>query len=352
MAVYLITSIITSINMHLSIKCRYKIIRILNTIFGILIPSIIYSIRYGIGTDYFNYASAFKTLQYTGFEGRFEWAYVSINLLVGKLDGNLESVFFITAVIMFIFLREILKEHSNILSPGIITLTYMLIYYQMSFNLVRNSVAILICLYSYRFIKERSLLKFILVVILASGFHNSALLVIPLYFFYNVLGKKTRIVSRISLYVITALSVFFLDKALIRLLQLIPKFSYYTFYIEGSANEISFVPLLIQLPFILLGIIPFIVIGKKDKNFSFLYSTYIISVLLKLSRFVGTQYLDRISLNYEIALILLTAYYISYFNKKKEFIMSFIILGYMFAYWYFVYIFMGNHGTFPYQWIF
>jgi len=81
--------------------------------------------------------------------------------------------------------------------------------YNFMFTGVRQCLAISICLLSYRFIKKRKILPFILFVLLAFQFHKSSILFIVAYFVYSRrLNWRT-----VGLYAIgTALAVLFLDE--------------------------------------------------------------------------------------------------------------------------------------------
>ncbi|MGO1469476.1 MAG: EpsG family protein [Tissierella sp.] len=346
MSIYLVVAVLTAIFSELSVKLRNKTIRKLSFLVAIIVPSFLYAVRYGIGTDYFNYASAFNRLQIIGFEGRFEWAYVLLNILVGRLGGSLELLFFIIAIIMFSFLYLSLKEYSNSISIGIGMLAYMLLFYQMSFNMVRHSVAMAICLFSVKYIQERKFWKFIMIIILASGFHNSALILIPAYVIHGQLNKQ---IPRMIIYFVSVVSVISIDKLIKPVLEKIPQFNYYLVYLQNDSGDFTFNYLIRHAPFILIGIMLYRFIKKYDRRYSFVYSLYVISLIMKLSGLIGAEYLNRISLNFEVVLILLVGYYVKYLNKTKHYFASVLIVIYLLIYWYYLYIFTGSHGTYPYK---
>lgn len=57
--------------------------------------------------------------------------------------------------------------------------------YIFMFTGVRQCIAISICLLSYKFVKERRLIPFLLLLVLAYTFHRSAILFLAVYFIYN-----------------------------------------------------------------------------------------------------------------------------------------------------------------------
>lgn len=68
-------------------------------------------------------------------------------------------------------------------------------------NLFRQSIAATICLLAFPFLKKRKLILFVLVVLLASAFHISALFLFPFYWILNwkVDGRIYGVIAAISL---------------------------------------------------------------------------------------------------------------------------------------------------------
>lgn len=75
--------------------------------------------------------------------------------------------------------------------------------YKFMFTGVRQCLAMCICLWSFKFIKKRKLILFIILVALAFTFHKSAILFIPAYFLYN--RKKSLVTSLLMMLFIVAL---------------------------------------------------------------------------------------------------------------------------------------------------
>lgn len=352
MVIYFLVALITAICSEISVKSNYRIVRRFNILLVIVIPSLLYAFRYGIGTDYFNYVSFFHRLQKTGFSGRFEWAYVLINLIVGKLNGNIQIVFLVTSIIMMTFIYSAVRHYAKSLNVGVAMFSYMMLYYQMSFNIVRQSVAMAICLYCIKYIHDRKFLKFSFFVLIASGFHNSALLLFPFYFFYKILGEKNKKWTRVLFYMIALIGVINIGSLLRPILRSIPGLSYYLFYLDNYDSDFSIGLFARFIPFLLIGLFLYNPIWKRDKNFILIFSLYTISLILKLTGLVGAKFINRIALNFEVTLILLVAYYVKSFNKRGELFASFALLFYVVINWWYIYIYTGSHGTFPYKSIF
>ncbi|MCK0470087.1 EpsG family protein [Halalkalibacter sp. APA_J-10(15)] len=318
---------------------------------AIFIPSFFFAVRYGIGTDYYSYIRNYELIR-SGNETRMEWGYEYLNKIVASLGGDIEIVFFIIGLLMMLFIYLTLKNYCHVISPGIGMFVFMLLYYQMSFNTVRQAVTMAIVLYSIRFIKDRKLIKFTLLIVLASGFHNSALLFLPIYFIYALIGKKNRTLSRILIYTVTAIIVLSLDRILIPILGAVPELDYYIKYLEEESTTEGIGFLVRSLPFLFIGFYVYKYIGERDRSFILYFSIFIIGMLLNFSRFVGADFISRISLNFEVAQVLLIPYFFRCLNNRGEFLLSWALFCYLIFHWWYVFFYIGSHGTYPYEWIF
>lgn len=100
------------------------------------------------------------------------------------LAGMSEMQFLLLiAVIIYVpFCRFLYRYSENPMMSFIYWFAFGLFGY--SLGLFRQMIAISITLYGFSYIKERKLVRYLLITILASTFHLSALIVIPLYFIY------------------------------------------------------------------------------------------------------------------------------------------------------------------------
>jgi len=353
MAIYILLSLITALYSEISVQARSKIIRGFCVFIVIVIPSLIYALRYGIGTDYFIYKSFFDKSPIVGFDSRLEWGYVLINLVVHKLNGNVEIVFFIVSLIMMSFIYFGAKYYSKSISVGVAMFSYMMLYYQMSFNAVRQGVAMAVCFYSFRYIHERKLIKFLICILIASSFHKSAFLVLPFYFLYYLLEKEGgKEIKKFFIYLLMMVFVLNIDKLLPPILIRVPVLSNYTNYLQNDSSDFSLGLFSRYIPFLVVGLYLCKYIEKKDNIYPFLISIYISSLILKLTGLVGAKYINRIAWNLEIVLILIIAYSAKAFIKRRELFASLILLYYVAINWWYIYIYTGTHETYPYRWIF
>lgn len=163
-------------------------------LFSALPLFLIAALRYGVGTDYFNYIRVYEWIK----EGVFykEYLYNAINMLVIWLDWNVQWVFVICAFLFLGFSYSAIFRDSPYPLLSIFLLVAMTHYFAF-LNIMRQMVGAAILLYGLQYIEQRNLKKYILCVALATGFHFTCILFIILYWSYNVklTPKKAMILS-------------------------------------------------------------------------------------------------------------------------------------------------------------
>lgn len=147
------------------------------------LPCILLSgLRYGIANDYVRiYERGFyeilnNSITVTDFELGFTWLIKVCSKIVDEPWFMFLVVSFIT---IFIFVHSFEKSESFVLS--VILFFAQGIYFD-TFNGIRQYIVIAIFLYAYRYIQEDDFKKYLVSMLIASLFHISALITIPLYF--------------------------------------------------------------------------------------------------------------------------------------------------------------------------
>lgn len=138
------------------------------------------AIRYNIGTDYVNYVDLFYSplnLEET------EIAYRYINEWIKNGHYNVQWVFVIAAFVMYFPLCFFIRK--KWLFP--IILFFVLFFYLKTFSLVRQSIAVCLLLVSIcRYLERRNIIELIIGTLLASCFHLSTFLVLPVFLFRKI----------------------------------------------------------------------------------------------------------------------------------------------------------------------
>lgn len=104
--------------------------------------------------------------------------------IVGKIGGGFRLFLFIVVSIYLLCYYYAIKKYSPSIILSIIFL--LLTSYNQSIYILRQHLSIAVLLLSYEFIINRKLFKFLIVCMLATLFHTTALIWIPVYFVYGI----------------------------------------------------------------------------------------------------------------------------------------------------------------------
>lgn len=160
---------------------------------NILIFMIIFilAFNYQMGTDWFNYQRVYENIipniSFSDFFSKssvssLEKGYILLNVLFFKLGFNYELFMGITLSICIYILLNIIYEKSDnyYLSFFIFIVAYLLIN---AFEpVIRQLISVTILAYGFKYIEKRKLFKYLLVVVLAFCFHQSAVIGVFIYF--------------------------------------------------------------------------------------------------------------------------------------------------------------------------
>lgn len=150
-----------------------------------------------VGNDTYRYERSFFIARdinnlFNLFELDYEVGYQLIQKIVTIFTNNFNNWLLIIAVFSFISLALFFKKYSD----GIF-MSYILFitmgFYDFSFSGIKQSIAITILLWSYKYIIDKKIGKFLICVFIASSIHLSALVFIPAYFIGNLKWKKYHI---------------------------------------------------------------------------------------------------------------------------------------------------------------
>lgn len=220
-----------------------------------------------IGTDVrvygvyeFRFARMFEhfTMQlFASTEAGIDRGYRLLNFLVSRFTDDIGWLLGTICLIIIVFVYLALAEYRKYCSPEIsITfgmLVFYLLFYNETYNLLRQSLALAIVLYATRFIWERKWKQFVIAIFAAMAFHVTAMIGFILYplYVYIVVKRKRKIVYILS---ICAAGGFFVLPYIINwILRLgILSAKYMRYILSGGIGEISVNQLIIRIPFIII----------------------------------------------------------------------------------------------------
>lgn len=302
---------------------------------GLMLPILIATYRYSVGTDYFTYLNHFQRTsklsisEYIEVNGISEIGNYLLCYLGNKLGGYntyLGIIAALTLIPIYLFLKQ---DNFNI-NIGISIFIFLCTGFMTSFNIMMQMIAVSISTLSYKYIFRKDFFKFLLVILIASSFHSTALLLVPVYFLWvkynekdlNLFNKRTLIL--ISIFLLFILNI----EYLMSLLTSIEIFSDYSGYAwennRGSNRDII-------LKFIVLVVVmilrkQLILQDKRNKLFIiFILLNFIIGLTGGFSPFI-----KRMGLYFEVSQIILFPTIIKlYKNSKERAIVGFLVLIYI-----------------------
>lgn len=196
MAVYIIMTIITCAIAFMAQHSGNKTIAIsklnikLSTLFLSLaaVPLIMVSgLRWETGVDHLNYWYLFTNINY-GIPNHSEIGFSLLCKAIWFFTMDMSVMFFICALITIVFTFIAIKQSSSNLFISVFLFITMG-YYFYSMNSIRHFMAISLFLFAFKFLKERKLIIYIPIILLAATFHKVAIVALPLYFLLNIKYK-------------------------------------------------------------------------------------------------------------------------------------------------------------------
>ena len=332
----------------------------------VVLLSLFASVREGIGTDYFSHQEIFDNLSNGVVVTKHsEIGYLLLNGLIVLIGGNYHWVlFFVTtiSVTCILFTFDHFKEDISITFAMFV---YLLMFYQMSFNLIRQMLAISIALTAIVFINKNKFFS-AFIIVLSSFFHITTLILLPIILFPSFFYESKYDNKRLFMYILLLIIIFTYPLFLIPFLDWIqskvPQLEYFINYLEVNYQSIG----LGVLRYPLLLIFPCVFFYNKMPNYiKICFNTMILGFILWLTSYVTVREFYRISYNLFYISPLLLGYVwknLSSLNqniscliskvKYKEYIFKIYIVILLLFFWYYDFFYLQAHETIPYLTIF
>lgn len=314
--------------------------------FIMLMPIIIACWRYDIGIDYATYEKTFTTIHnlsladYQSVIGSYEYLNKFIVDLGFCLAGNVTGVFSAYAIATLILYEMALLNFRKYISLPTGTLILLLLLFSASLNIVRQSLSIAIIFYSMKFVIERNIKAYIILILIATGIHSSSFIAIIFYFLYSErFSFKNRIIR-----ILIILSPLFFISAVSYISGFVIFERYFESY-DSTETDIT-KSYIIKLPILLLLLLSYKQLKKSDIS-GFFYYMYIMEWALLFSASVF-KWAFRLSYYSYIGQIILLAMASKKGIGNAWFYKSASILWYL-IYFYILFYLWGRDGIFPYK---
>lgn len=347
-------------------QTKDKILRKILIVISLLIPSVLAGLRdYSIGNDVLLYGNGWfeRACSYDSLLGFLKKAheynigvgYATINWVVSRFTSTPHWFYFFYELLQLIVLYFAIKPFEGKINLPYAFLIYYFCYYNSSLNLLRQIMAVVLVLFSYRYVVSKKIIKFIFVIVLAFSFHSSAVIGLLLYPLSCVIeNQQLKYLSKIGIICgsfLLVLSYEYVFNTLVNLGFLSSE--RYAHYLTDTYVGGRFVRLAYW------GILLILVLWRRERCLTQieLYRTLemymIISTIMSLITFLGTTWIIRIAYYFDIFQILMLPFLaerlgIKFRNciKKGGYL---VILMVVFSYWLITYVIRNGAATYPYM---
>ncbi|TLV00783.1 EpsG family protein [Dyadobacter luticola] len=310
-------------------------------------------LRWETGTDWPNYLRYFRIIDKlelgkTQMEKGYE---LIVRIYKFTFGSNYTGFLFFNATILILI--TYLSVYRS--SPYPIFSLFLLLSYSVvgsSFG-VRQDLSICLILFSFTFIRDRALVKFIICVFLATLIHNSAVIFFPAYYLYNL---KWNVLTAIFFLLVVA-SGFYWSSSIMQIFGGMISERKAEFYLElgmDNAEEsgTSLVKGLAGRILFLVTLIPFVNYSENgDKVFNGLFNLYVFSIILyAIFTPVGAVF-SRLARPYEIFQILAIPF--AYYGTNRFYKVALLVIIFTFSIYKFSSAIRNDPGILvPYKTIF
>lgn len=325
-----------------------------------LLPSILGGVRdYSIGTDIRVYgntwfylsrsSSNLLSLLKLASESSIGALYATFNFIVSRFTDNPHWFYFWYCFVENLIVLIALRENRKLISTTSGWATYLLLFYNLNFNMLRQGMALVILLLGFKYIREEKFLKFILVVLFAYLFHSTAIIALLVYIIYLIIAHKNNANNWVQMSLIYICSIIFIlsfESISQFLLNAGILSARYAIYLnsDNAATGRSYI-------FYLFIFIVCILSVKSEKDTIFNFFEIITFICISFSILVKISYLSRVIDYFSIYLCFGIPYI---FEKKSRVILNgitfrpLIMYILLIGYWLIIYAFLGYHSTVPF----
>lgn len=364
---YIMTFVSSCFLLYLADKKQFKNVNSFLVIIALLIPSIIAGVRdYTIGTDVLLYGNNWfeKAVSYDSMyqyvlkakEYSVGMGYATVNYVVSRFSHSPHMFYFIYELLQLTVLYRALQVYKDKIDISYAFLVYYFLFFNNSLNILRQAMAIVLVLYSYKFAKNNKILKFVITIIVAYSFHSSAVVgavIYPICWAYSRSFTKKWIKPTI---VIGSISVMVGYRMIFDMLSKIN-------LILGARYEKYLIQDIIGGRYLGLGYWIVIVLflintrkkgQKKFEDFNTISTFLCISATISILPFFGSALLSRISFYFDIFQVVLLPIVsmnlrIRFGNERNTyFVRKMTVLLPIIVYWIIAYIVRNGAHTYPY----
>lgn len=341
---------------------------ILFSLIAILFPAIIAALRdLSVGVDAEVYVAPVleqikgMTLMHAFKTYSLEKGYILLVYLISFITKNPNVLLFYIHFVITLFIYLSAYKCRNKFNMTIFMTVYILFMYTKSLNLIRQSIAIALFIYSLACLFNKNYLETCIVFLVAVSFHSSIILCGIIYIIYIINNLKIKynikILIFISIIIITfvfTINMQSIIKWLIYGLKILPQ-KYYNYFSNITSMDNNYVDFVIK---IVLMIISFVIVkyDKRKENLSInivLLESVVLGVIFTLIMFFIGQLGEIYRIAYSFISIGIIYIFSDAFNVVKDNLLNKVI-GYgmivsiLILQWIIYYVINGEASLYPY----
>ena len=279
-----------------------------------------------IGGDTASYLGSYETLakfhdlsslDMWGYK-RIEWGYKMYLMMLTSIFSDSQYLLIISSLIECLALYYFINKTSTNKSLALFFFVSMG-FFQFAMSGIRQTLAICIVLLSYRFIVQKKLWKFAIVVLLAMQFHKSAVVFAPVFYIANMqVSKKTVSLMFIGMFVL----LFTADKLLLSAADIMN----YDYGVESTGNGYQFFAIVFFITVLIVKNREYLQ-GRRDSN-SMMINVNFVSLALWVVRLISRT-AERVSFYFMPYTYVALEEYLSALpsNKRKQYTIIAIVLA-------------------------
>jgi transmembrane protein EpsG len=162
--------------------------------FFFLVFWLVAGLRYETGVDWLGYTEFFNRIDniiklfaesfISIKNSEFEIGFTLLSSTLKLFTDNVQVLFLLIAFVTNVMLFSSLKKYSSHIFVSLM-IYYSTLYFITDMDVIRQCIAINIFFYSLKYIVDHNILKYFIAIFIASLFHRTALILLPMYFILN-----------------------------------------------------------------------------------------------------------------------------------------------------------------------
>jgi hypothetical protein len=344
---------------------RYPNVEISFLHWEILLPiflfTLIFGLRYDVGTDYFNYLKLYQEHYRID---RIEWAFKQLTLLLSNNGVHYSFYFAIISFIQIVLMYYTFKNE-RYLYPFLVVVLFLGGYFVTWMNILRQTIAALIFFYSLKYVEDKKFFHYLLWCLIGALFHKTALALIVLYPFLKNGKDYFKNIDFQMLFIFIFLILYYSGVSVERLFSFLYEsfaamFNYTNYTLEAALRNIKSGNT--GLGYILAVLIDFFIIIHSNKLKEYynskrvviFYNLYYVGVAARVL-FAGSIFFSRPFLYFIYVKMIISAYlfYFLYKNlRKPTYLFNFLIFLFLYLMNFIPFIIFGDDykSTFSFFW--